>query len=883
MVGSVVAWLVTSSAFALLFAFLGPVIAIASVGDSAIHGRRRARRELSRYEAALDDLESGLAIAHDAERAALLTQYPTPAVITARDAHDPARWRPVVGEEIPVILGFGDIRSSTRIVGAVPHGDERARGLVERASVLARAPVIVDARLGIGVCGPGALAQVVARGILVQLAATLAPNEFTVATDGEPAWLDGLPHGRAAYPQRPGAVSFMGSHEVMVATAASRASLPPRCGVVVTVGADRSRITSHPDASHLGPVELLLVSEVQAGEWATLVGRAGERSGASLPASLAFGELPVPVAVTGCLSAMFAVGASGAVAVDLVADGPHAIIGGTTGSGKSELLTSWILSMAAVRGPAEVNFLLVDFKGGASFEPVRDLPHVVGLVTDLDERSARRALASLRAELRFREQVMADEAVRGIDELRPERLPRLVILVDEFAALASGFPELHDLFADIAARGRSLGVHLVLCTQRPAGVVRDAVLANAAIRISLRVNNAADSTAVIGTAAAATLSADHRGRALLAVAGEPPREVQVAISSRQDVAAVAARWSDAAPVRRPWRDELPSEIPLASLAPAPRGIPFGLLDRPEDQRQETAWFDPVTQGNLLVLGGHGSGKSTMLAALAADERASLLPRDIEGAWDELVERVAALRAGQADPCLLLVDDLDALLLRVADDYQQALLDLLGELMRTGSHAGVHVVVSARRLGGQLQAIAALCDSRVLLRMSDRQEHLLAGGESDRFDAAARPGRGSWQRAQVQVANPENQLGGAKRATVTTFDARGGAAVVSTRPAEFAVRLRGRGLAAIELAGAGAGPDLVVESGGMVIVASPEDWQSNWALLGRVRSAVPLVFEGCTPADLRSFGLGRALPPPLATPGAFWVLRLDGAVVRSVLG
>src|SRR5690606_38751968 len=148
----------------------------------------------------------------------------------------------------------------------------------------------------------------------------------------------------------------------------------------------------------------------------------------------------------------------------------------------------------------------------------RDLPHVVGIVTDLDEVAAARALRSLRAELRHRESLLAERGARSIEELADgvPALARLVIVVDEFAALTAGFPELHEVFADLAARGRSLGVHLVLCTQRPAGSVRDSVLANCTLRISLRVNNRADSIAVVGEPGAAALPRHPVGRAIIA-------------------------------------------------------------------------------------------------------------------------------------------------------------------------------------------------------------------------------------------------------------------------------------------------------------------------------------------------------------------------------
>src|SRR5258708_39991748 len=113
-------------------------------------------------------------------------------------------------------------------------------------------------------------------------------------------------------------------------------------------------------------------------------------------------------------------------------------------------------------------------------------------------------------------------------------MARLVIVVDEFAAVVSGQPELHELFADLSARGRSLGLHLVLCTQRPSGVVRDAVLANITLRISLRVTDRADSVAVIGTDAAAALPVEPPGRALV-VDGARVRLVQAPLPDREEL------------------------------------------------------------------------------------------------------------------------------------------------------------------------------------------------------------------------------------------------------------------------------------------------------------------------------------------------------------
>ncbi|MBR6524533.1 MAG: type VII secretion protein EssC [Clostridia bacterium] len=211
------------------------------------------------------------------------------------------------------------------------------------------------------------------------------------------------------------------------------------------------------------------------------------------------------------------------------AHGPHGLVAGTTGSGKSELLQTYIISMAAHYHPHEVTFLLIDFKGGGMAKQFRNLPHLAGVITDIDGKEIDRSLKSIRAELERRKALFARfENINKIDDYIllhkkdpvkvPEPLPHLIIVVDEFAELKAEQPEFMKELISAARIGRSLGVHLILATQKPSGVVDAQIWSNSRFRMCLKVATKEDSREMLKTPLAAEIR--EPGRAYLQVGND---------------------------------------------------------------------------------------------------------------------------------------------------------------------------------------------------------------------------------------------------------------------------------------------------------------------------------------------------------------------------
>ncbi|MCD4849291.1 FHA domain-containing protein [Arthrobacter sp. AK01] len=382
------------------------------------------------------------------------------------------------------------------------------------------------------------------------------------------------------------------------------------------------------------------------------------------------------------LSAVLGQGPGGWVGFDLKLDGPHLLVAGTTGSGKSELLRTLVASIALSYSPAHTTFLFFDFKGGSGLRPLSGLPHCVGLLTDLGRHHLDRALASLRGEVRHREELFAAAGVTDLtqyrhaasDEFPP--IPHLVLVIDEFRMLIDQAPGALSELMRVAAIGRSLGIHLVMATQRPQGALTADIRANVTSSIALRVQSETESVDIINSKAAASIRADTPGRAYLARASGRPEEFQTAslaissdstapegrgeisrdlvrsagdalhrrseaqsVSNRQSglsdagvqqlTAAVLDAWGRVgSPLpRHPVAVPLPSlirwheELPGSDESPQPATLwavgPLALIDRPARQIVEPLLWLPAEHGHLAMIGSPSGGMHNCFRAVSA--------------------------------------------------------------------------------------------------------------------------------------------------------------------------------------------------------------------------------------------------------------------------
>lgn len=375
------------------------------------------------------------------------------------------------------------------------------------------------------------------------------------------------------------------------------------------------------------------------------------------------------------------------------AHGPHGLVAGTTGSGKSELLQTWILSMALTYHPHDVSFVIIDYKGGGMANLLEPLPHVVGKITNIGSNIAR-SLISLQSEIKRRYAVFDKYGVNHIDKYHKlyesgqatEPMPHLIIVSDEFAELKKEEPEFMAGLISASRVGRSLGLHLVLATQKPGGVVDDQIQSNSRFRLCLKVQDVSDSREMIKRPDAAKLTqagrsyirvgedeyfdlfqsywsgapyfgvasseensgnqvrvVDMQGKRIKTVFDEKTRHK----SDLDELTAIVryigskAKSAGIRKLQGPWLPELSEEIYIDDIkencgfngekwegTPEWLKVPVGMYDAPVLQAQGTQYIDFATDGHYGIYGAPSTGKTNLLKTVVMSLCTHYSPEDV---------------------------------------------------------------------------------------------------------------------------------------------------------------------------------------------------------------------------------------------------------------
>ena len=281
------------------------------------------------------------------------------------------------------------------------------------------------------------------------------------------------------------------------------------------------------------------------------------------------------------------------------------------------LLQNWCLALAVRNPPDTLHFVFLDFKGGSAFNQLQGLPHTAGIVDDLDIRHAARAIVGLERELKRRERLVAEAGVSSIDRLGNAQ-PSIIIVIDEFHVLRQQLPDAIERFIRIASLGRSLGMHLIACTQHPLGQVHAEMKSNMALNLCLRVRDGMQSAELIGSSAAAGIPPTMPGAFYSndGVTVTPIRSCAPA-DARSITAAIgmACRFHGARPADPLFTAPLPARVTCGDDAYDARDcVPFALGD--DGARFHDVVLQPQ-EGGIAIIGGRGRGKTTALRMLAA--------------------------------------------------------------------------------------------------------------------------------------------------------------------------------------------------------------------------------------------------------------------------
>lgn len=492
------------------------------------------------------------------------------------------------------------------------------------------------------------------------------------------------------------------------------------------------------------------------------------------------------------------------------AHGPHGLVAGTTGSGKSEIIQSYILSLAVNFHPHDVAFLLIDYKGGGMANLFKDLPHLLGTITNLDGAQSMRALVSINAELKRRQRLFAKADVNHINQYQKkyklgevsEPMPHLFLISDEFAELKSNQPEFMKELVSTARIGRSLGIHLILATQKPSGVVDDQIWSNSRFKLALKVADRGDSMEMLHTPDAAEIT--QAGRAYLQVGNnevyelfqsawsgadyqpekddqgiedhtiysindlgqyeilnddlsgldqaENIKEVPTELDAIVENIQALTKEMGISDLPQPWLPPLSNQIAVTDLrkegsvdlwskAPSYKAV-LGFMDIPSQQAQEVAYHDFEDDGHLSIFAGPSMGKSTALQTVTMDLARHNSPEFLDlYLFDFGTNGLLPLRRLPHVADFFTIDD--------DEKIAKFIARIKVEMSDDGSSLGISLVISAGRTAALRSSLMANLKERIALKLTDDSESRTLVGRHQHIMEDI-PGRGLIKRDDIEV-------------------------------------------------------------------------------------------------------------------------------------
>ncbi len=694
LVVSAVLFLLIRSPYVAVFALLGPVMALATWWEAKRHYRHAQKN----YEESVRDdelrVEREQRREDEAFRAQQLERYPHP----TRWLDNPL-WQPQPGErEVMIRIGLGSAPGqSGRLIPGVPYLLDGPAGIA-----------LVGPRVHTDAIWPALVAQV-----LIHCPRRSIPSfDALWPDDSEPMEHIALPLGV--------------DRQVLVQRCDRDEDVDPVIDVVLRVTREgvgdlyRSGVLDH---------RAVQLDQLTSHDSRWVRQYLHERHP---PAATSVSEPPGPE--RGNLVLQWAPGQWR----NLVECGPHAVVWGQSGSGKTVLLRTMVDSISRRYTPDQVQVVWIDFKGGTGALGLSSLPHVVGVLTDLQPYRVSRVYEGLAAEIRRREELLGSHGVNDLAALPKDVVcPRTLIVVDEVAIVLRDYPQWNDLLADLAARGRALGLHLIVAGQRIRGQVPRSVLANASLRLCLRIGDPSEAHDILSTTHSAHIDA---------LIGAPPGTVLVsdgsqAVTSRVESAVLGViRKGKGVPL---WCK------PLAGRIESGPATALAIMDDPTQQSQPPLHPGDIPSGIVVVTGDSGSGHSTLLrrwAGACGDTRIAMLSSDPVTFTSEILSLV---RNPQTLPAMIGVDRIDRVFQGQSESYRDWVMGLLSRLgQAAGDQHGVcHLVVTTAAHSPEAQALGRVSSSPMLLRSAHLPAHMPS---ESLIPADAPPGAIQWKGKCGQV-------------------------------------------------------------------------------------------------------------------------------------